>query len=98
MKMDTMRTLLSRFAALFGKRKRDADLDEELRAHLDFAIEENQQRGMQAQAARARALKEFGGMTQTKEQYREQRGLPFVEHLGRDLRFATRQMLRSPGF
>ena len=96
--MDTMRTLLSRFAALFGKRKRDADLDEELRAHLDFAIEENQQRGMQAQAARARALKEFGGMTQTKEQYREQRGLPFVEHLGRDLRFATRQMLRSPGF
>ena len=51
--MDLIRTLLSRCAALFRSRKLDADLDEELRAHIDLAIEENQKRGMSEQEARA---------------------------------------------
>ena len=44
--MDRIRTLLSRTAALFGKQKLDADLDEELRSHIDLAVEENLKRGM----------------------------------------------------
>ncbi len=39
--MDWIRILLSRGAALFRSKKLDADLDEELRAHIDLAIEEN---------------------------------------------------------
>ena len=96
--MDRFRILLSRIAAFFITRKLDSDLDEELRTHIDFAIEENLKRGMSLQQARTAALKEFGGMTQTKETYRQQRSLPLVEQVARDLHFAMRQLLKSPGF
>jgi len=96
--MDWIRICLSRCAALFGKRERDKDLDEELVSHIDFAIEENLQRGMSAEVARTAALKEFGGMTQTKESYRVQRGLPWLEEAARDIRYAVRQLRKSPGF
>jgi hypothetical protein len=58
--MDWIRILLSRIAALFGKRKLDAELDEELRSHIDFAVEENLRHGMNAQHARTSALRVFG--------------------------------------
>ena len=74
--MDSIRILLSRCAALFGRGRLDEDLDEEMRAHIDLAAEENLKRGMSAQDARTAALREFGGVTQTKERYRVQRGLP----------------------
>ncbi len=44
------------------------------------------------------ALREFGGVVQTREAYRTQRGLPFLEMLAQDVRFALRQLARSPGF
>src|ERR1700723_940179 len=96
--MDLLRTLLSRVAALFGKRKLDGDLDEELRSHIDLAVEENLKHGMTPQQARTAAFREFGGVTQTREDYRVQRGLPWLEQAARDIRFAFRQMLKSPGF
>src|SRR5580658_3914861 len=96
--MDTMRVFLSRCAALLGKRKLDEELDEELRAHIDLAVDEKVRQGMTRQQARTAALREFGGVTQTQEEYRVQRGLPLLEQVGRDLRFATRQLSKSPGF
>jgi predicted permease len=96
--MDWMRILLARCAALFGKRKLDAELDEELRSHIDLAIEENRKRGMTEAEARNAALRNLGGFTQTKESYRMQRGLPFIETLGRDVRYALRQLRKSPVF
>jgi predicted permease len=96
--MDWIRILLSRCAALLRGRKLDHDLDEELRSHIDLAIEENMYRGMNAQQARTTALREFGGVAQARENYREQRGLPLAETLMRDVRYALRQLSRSPGF
>src|ERR1700722_5958376 len=96
--MDFIRALVSRCAALFSRDKLDESLDEELRAHIDLAVEENLKHGMTAQQARTAALRTFGGVTQTKEAYRVQRGIPMIEQVGRDLRFAFRQLMRSPGF
>jgi predicted permease len=96
--MESPRILISRCAALFDKRKLDEELDSELQSHIELAIEENLRRGMGAAEARTAALREFGGMTQTKENYRAQRGLPFAETLTRDVHYALRQLFKSPGF
>jgi predicted permease len=96
--VDLIRVLLSRFRGLFGKRKLDGELDEELRAHIDLAIEENRGRGMNEQQARTAALRAFGGITQARETYRVQRGLPWFEEAARDIRYAARQLRKSPGF
>ncbi len=96
--MDWIRILMSRWAALFGNHRLDNDLDEELRAHIDLAVQENLHRGMSPEEARTAALRAFGGLTQTREVYREQRGFPRLMQAGRDLRFAFRQLRRSPGF
>ena len=96
--MDWIRILLSRCAALFRSKKLDADLDEELRAHIDLAIEENRRRGMNEPQARTAALRAFGGVTQIRESYRVQRGLPWLEQAARDIRYAVRQLRKSPGF
>jgi putative ABC transport system permease protein len=96
--MDRIRMLLSRIAALFGKQRLDAELDEELRSHIAFAMEENLKQGMTQQHARTAALKEFGGVTQTRESYRALRGLPIFGALVHDLRFGLRQLVRSPAF
>ena len=89
--MEWIRILLSRCAALFRRKKLDADLDEELRAHIDLAIEENRSRGMNEQQARTAALRAFGGVTQIRETYRVQRGLPWLEQIA-----SRHPLCRSP--
>jgi hypothetical protein len=77
--MDWIRILLGRFVALFRSGELDADLEEELRAHIDLAIEENRGRGMNEAQARTAALRAFGGVAQIRESYRVHRGLPQIE-------------------
>jgi hypothetical protein len=96
--MDWIRILLSRCAGLFGRRKLDEDLDQELLTHIGFSIAENRRRGMSEQEARTAALRAFGGITPAKEDYRMQSGLPFFDVFSRDLRFGFRQLRKSPGF
>jgi predicted permease len=96
--MDWLRTLWSRCVAFFGERKLDDELDEELLAHMDFAVEENLRRDMSPRDARRAALLKFGGVAQIKESYRRQRGLPFLDALVQDIRFGARQIRHAPGF
>jgi predicted permease len=92
------RTLVQRLAALFRRRRLEDDLHEELRSHLEMAVELNLHKGMSAEDARREALRSFGGVEQTKENYRDQRGLPMIETTLQDLRFGFRLLRRSPGF
>jgi predicted permease len=96
--METFRTFASRVAALFRRRKLDADLEDEISNHIELATEENIARGMNPPQARKAALQNFGGPTQIKEIYRRQRGFPLLDQVGRDLRYALRQLFRAPGF
>ena len=96
--MNAFRTFLLRLTAIFHKTRHEADLDAELRAHLDALTEENVSRGMSPAEARYAASREFGGVEQTKELYRDQRGLPILESLLQDVRFAARMLVKNPAF
>jgi predicted permease len=96
--MDRLRMILSRISSLFREGRLNADLEEELRAHIDLATHENLSRGMTPREARSAALRSFGGVAQIQERYRNQRGIPLLEQMNRDLRFGFRQLYKSPGF
>lgn len=96
--MELLRIVFSRWAAIFRKRRLDEELDEELLTHIEFATAEYVHRGMSQEDARATAMRDFGGLTQTSERYRSQRGLPWLETGWQDLRFGLRQLRKTPGF
>ncbi|HEY4817858.1 MAG TPA: ABC transporter permease [Candidatus Acidoferrum sp.] len=96
--MSRLRMFGSRLLGLVRRRGGDDNLDVELRSHLDALTNEHIRRGMNAEEARFAARREFGGVEQTKEAYREQRGLPFLDTLWQDLRFAVRIFAKKPGF
>ena len=96
--MSRLRMFGSRLLGLVRRRDGDANLDVEMRSHLDALTNENIRRGMNVEEARFAARREFGGVEQTKEAYREQRGLPFLDMLWQDLRFAVRIFAKKPGF
>ena len=92
--MRLFRSWFRRLAGLFGRHKRDAEFTVELESHLQLHFEDNVRAGMTPEAARRDALMKLGGVEQTKESYRDRRGLPFLDTLLQDLRFALR-MLRN---
>jgi putative ABC transport system permease protein len=96
--MNGLRTFAHRLRGIFQRARRDAELSAELRAHLDELTDENVRRGMTAQEARHAALREFGGIEQTKEAYREQRAFPFVDAIAQDLHFGLRMLTKTPSF
>ncbi|MGH9173105.1 MAG: permease prefix domain 1-containing protein, partial [Vicinamibacterales bacterium] len=71
----------------FGSDRSERDLSAELESHLQLHIDDNLKAGMTPQEARRRALIALGGVEQTKEHYRDRRGLPMFESTIRDLRY-----------
>jgi predicted permease len=93
--IDTLRQALHRLHSFFRKAPMDHDIGAETATHLEFAIEENLRRGMSTEEARRQALIRFGGVQQAKELHREARGLPALDILWQDLRYALRTMCRD---
>ena len=91
-------SFIKRLATSFRKSQRERELEDELHGHLDSLADENIRRGMSPEEARYAARREFGGVEQAKESYRERRGLPFVETLLQDVRFGARLLTKKPGF
>jgi predicted permease len=96
--MNRMRILAVRAKGLFSRSRRESELEAELESHLEAIAEESIRQGMAPEEARRVARREFGGLEQTKELYREQRGLPSLETFLEDIRFGARMLAKNPGF
>src|ERR1700730_14585327 len=96
--MGRVRVFALRLLGSVHLRQFEESLDAELGAHVELLTEENIRRGLTPEQARSAARREFGGLEQAKELYREQRGLPFLDSLLGALRFALRTLAKRPGF
>jgi predicted permease len=88
--------VLTRLWNLFRRRRLDRELSAELRYHLESLEAEYRALGLSAESARAAARRDFGGVVRAQEAYRDQRGIPMLEALWRDMRFSLRSMRRTP--
>lgn len=90
--------LWMRLRATIGGEDSDRDLSDELETILQMHIDENLRAGMTPEEARRLALIRLGGVEQVRQAVRDRRGLPSLEGFGRDLRYAARTLLGTPGF
>ena len=96
--MSYVRAALARIAGVFTKHRADDDLRNEMQAHLDMETAENIRRGMHPDEARRQALLSSGGLTVAADAVRAQRGLPWLESVAADVRYAVRALRHSPAF
>ncbi|HEY3853290.1 MAG TPA: ABC transporter permease [Verrucomicrobiae bacterium] len=96
--MNFVQKLSARLQALFSKRQIDAEMEEEMRSHVEMRTQENVSAGMTPDAARVAAMREFGWTESIKETCRDQRGLGWIENFVRDIRYGLRMLGKNPGF
>src|SRR5574337_1348156 len=90
--------LMYRLRALFRRNSMEAELDAELRAHIEQQAEKYVQAGMSREDAARRAKLQLGGIEQVKEECRDSWDVRFITELAQDLRYGLRQLRRNPGF
>jgi predicted permease len=74
------------------------DLDEELRSHIEYRVDDLERSGLTRAEAERRARIEFGGQERYKEECHEALGGNFIETFVHDVRFSLRVLRKSPGF
>ena len=96
--MDNMSVILRRLRSLFTRAADEARFNEEAADHIEELAADYERRGLPLADARAAARREFGNLTAIREIHRAQRGLPWLDSLSQDLRYALRQTAAKPGF
>ncbi|MDB4910317.1 MAG: permease [Gemmatimonadetes bacterium] len=96
--MRFLRAALARISGFLAGTPAEDDLRDELQSHLDMETAENVRRGMNADDARRHALMASGGLTQAAEAVHDQRGLPWVDGVAADNKYAFRSLRRTPAF
>ncbi len=96
--MDWLRQIWFKLSGLWRGRAREAEMAEEMGAHLDRLIAFNQAAGMSPAEARHQALRRFGNLTSIREHARDERRVRWLADARQDLAYAARQLRRNPGF
>src|SRR5579863_3411168 len=96
--MNKIDELLRRLRTLFYRRQFRADLEEEMRLHLELRAQEHAESGLGAETARRTAYRRFGNPTVIGEKSYMTWGWEWLESLVQDVRFALWQLWKAPGF
>ena len=93
-----LRRVLLRTLNFLRPSRAEPELEREIAAHLALLEQEFRRRGLAPDQARLAARRAFGGIDQTREMHRDARSFPWLEDVVRDLRYASRTLLRTPAF
>jgi predicted permease len=96
--MSRLGVIFARLRGLVGRKRLEAELDDEIGFHLEMQIDDNIARGMSPDEARYAALRSFGAVQPMKEKHRDRRAFTVIETTINDMRYALRRLRKRPGY